>query len=233
MWKYFFTETSVWCEWRPGAVCSCTKKPVMKSDHLQLSSRRFISWRTTAQLKRVRGSFQGLPLLQAWPRVLDLAFLLAYFHISTFSLHHVSSRAFGSKTVREPNNSPQFLCVVSCGDKGASVISSCRYEDSFPSGSSPQTPAARNELLEPSRHFCRIVDPNILLWEKFVTGHHGQVISKIIRQCGHKTKTSTKREETKTYQFLTAPLMQTVCYQSDMSKQLFLPEYLLIHLKNI
>lgn len=124
----------VWIEAR-GCVL-CTKKPVMNSDHRQLSSRRFISWSTTAQLKRVRDSFQGLPPLQAWPRcVLDLAFFLTYFHISTFSLHHVSSRAFGAKTVRKPNNSPQFLCVVPYGDKGASHI--------FMHKGSPQIPAAR------------------------------------------------------------------------------------------
>lgn len=49
-----------------------------------------------------------------------------------------------------------------------------------------------NELLEAARYTYRTVEPNILLWEKFVTDHNEQVISKI-RQCGLKIKTSAKR----------------------------------------
>lgn len=133
--------------------------------------------------------FQEPLSFQTWPHcVLDLAFFLACFHIRTLLLLHGSSRAIGSKKVREPNNTSQVLYVVPCGDKRASVISSCT-----------RVPPLRhlqqeNEILEASRHIFRIVDLNIVLWEKFVTDHHGQVINKIIRQCDHKIKTSAKRE---------------------------------------
>lgn len=140
--------------------------------------------------------FQGPLPFQTWPHcVLDLAVFLACFHIHTLLLLHGSSRAIGSKKVREPNNTSQVLYVVPCGNKGVSIISSCTMVPPL------RHAQQENELLEASRLICRIVDLSIALWEKFVTDHHGQVISKIIRQCDHKNQDICKERRRKLTKF--------------------------------
>lgn len=108
--------------------------------------------------------------------VLDLASFLDYFHVVLSLLkEHGSAKAIRSCIGNKPSTFTQILYVDPCTKERASVVSQCivyTLDILF-----LQQVSAFLETLNSVGQNCGRLH---ILWEKFVMGHHGCVINKIL-----------------------------------------------------